>query len=1091
MENCLQRKKPFPFLSRIPFLLNGFCICLLTTIFCLPAFAQDQPVSGRVVSGDSALLGVTVQVKGRATATQTDPEGRFTITAPSNGTLVFTSVGFNTQEIAIGGRSNINVSMQGTNQQMSEVVVVGYGTQKKATVTGSVAMVKGAELDKSPTVNLSNSLAGRLPGITALQRTGEPGFDGSTIRIRGTNTTGNSSPLVVIDGVPDRQGGFDRLNPADIESMSVLKDASAAIYGARAANGVILITTKQGRVGKPVVSYDFNYGFAQPSVVPKMSNASQYAELLNEQALFGNVPYQQWTAGWQAMESQGFYVRTDNAQRVNAFYGPQDMQKFADGSSPLTHPNTNWYNSVFKEWSDQQQHSLQISGGSEAVRFLASLGYQNQDAYYKNSATGYKQYDLRLNMEAKVSKYINANIGIIGRQEYRFFPTVGAGDIFRMLIRGKPTEVAIWPKGEPGIDIENGQNPVVITTGATGYDRDKRDYIQTNGQVEIRNPWIDGLKLTLQGAVDKFNRRRKVWQTPWSLYTWDKISFEADGVTPKLTKTVRSTFTDQQLRVSDEEELRIALTGMLNYDKTFKDHTVGVLVGVQRETREGDNFFAFRRNFISPVVDQLLAGGTVQQDIGNSLTTPNSTSIFGEQARLSYFGRVAYNYQEKYLFEFLWRYDGSYIFPESDRFGFFPGVLVGWNVAREKFFENINFLSALKLRASYGQMGNDRVEFNGALQEYAFLPLYALNAYVINGQIARTLVEPRVPNFNFTWEVANNANLGLEGAILNNRLFFELDYFKNQRKQILIPRSGSTPQTSGITNLLPPVNAGEVENKGWEFRVGYNGQAGRDLTFTVGANGGYSKNKVIYIDENPGTPAHQKATGGTFGTNGSAFLAYVYDGVFRDAADLAANKLDYSAAEGSLRPGDMKFKDISGPDGKPDGKITNLDQIRLDKNRDPRFTYGINLNVNYKSFDLSVLFQGAAGGLQLLSFNETGEFGNWLDWSYKNRWSVENPSSEHPRLVSRTNRYYTSGFGNNTYWLRENNYLRLKNVELGYNLSPNLTKRVGLSRLRVYLSGLNLLTWEKFGFWDPETIATNGYAYPQSRIISAGARVTF
>ena len=1055
-----------------------------------PSVLAQTTVSGRVTAGDSALVGVTVAVKGSNVATQTNELGRFTISAPSNGTLVFSFIGFGVQEVPVSGRTNIDVQLQAANQAMSEVVVVGYGTQRKATVTGSVAMVRGTELDKSPAVNLSNSLAGRLPGITALQRTGEPGFDGSTIRIRGTNTLGDSGPLIVIDGVPDRAGGLDRLNPADIESMSVLKDASATIYGARAANGVILITTKQGKAGKPVVSYDFNYGLLQPSVVPKMSNASQYAELLNEQALFAGVPYQQWTAAWQAMKTSGFYVRTDNNQRVNSFYGPQDMQKFADGSSPLTHPNTDWYSSVFRDWSTQQQHNLQISGGSENVRFLASLGYQNQDAYYKNSATGYKQYDLRVNLDAKVSRYISTNIGLVAREEYRFFPTVGAGDIFRMLIRGKPTEVAIWPNGEPGIDIENGQNPVVITTGATGYDRNKRDYIQTNGQVEIRNPWVDGLKLTLQGAVDKFYGRTKRWQTPWSLYTWDKVSFEADGKTPKLTRTVRSTFTDPQLRMQDEEELRIALTGMLNYDKTFGDHTIGILVGIQKETKEGDNFFAFRRNFISPVIDQLLVGGTPQQDLGNS--TNLSTSIFGKRARLSYFGRVAYNYQEKYLLEFLWRYDGSYVFPESDRFGFFPGVLVGWNVAREKFFENIGFLSALKLRASYGQMGNDFVTINGVYREYDFMPTYSLSGvYVLNGQIVRTLTEPRVPNPSFTWEVANNANVGLEGSILKNRLFFEFDYFKNQRKQILITATGSTPQSTGFSALLPPINEGHVENKGWEFRLGYNGQVGRDVTFTVGANGGYSKNKIKYWNENPGTPAHQRTTGKTFGTNGPAFLAYVYDGVFLDAAEIAANKIDYSAAEGSLRPGDMKFKDISGPDGKPDGKINNLDQIRMDKNRDPRFTYGFNFNVNWKNFDLSVLFQGAAGGLQLLSFNETGEFGNWLEWSYKNRWSVENPSSEHPRLVSRTNRYYTSSFGNNTYWLRENNYLRLKNVELGYNLGANIAKRVGLSRVRVYLSGLNLITWEKFGFWDPETIASNGYAYPQSRVVSGGVRVTF
>lgn len=1053
--------------------------------------------TGRRVTGvikddkGAPVSNVTVTIKGTTTGVTTDEAGMFSIQVPNTQSVIVVSyVGFQTQEVPVGNKSELIIPLAAADSQMNEVVVVGYGTQKKVTVTGSVATVKGAELDKSPTLNLSNSLAGRLPGITALQRSGEPGGDGSIIRIRGTNTLGNSSPLIVIDGVPDRAGGLDRLNPADIESMSVLKDASAAIYGARAANGVILITTKQGKTGKPVVSYDFNRGWLQPTVVPKMGNSAQYAELLNEQRLFSDIPHQQWPAAWEAFKSTGSYTRTDNNQRVSAIYSPEDLQKFRDGSSPLTHPNTDWYKSVFKDWSAQQQQNLQVSGGTEAVRFLASLGYQNQDAYYKNSATGYKQYDMRINLDAKVNKYISTNLGITAREEFRFFPTVGAGDIFRMLIRGKPTEVAIWPNGEPGIDIENGQNPVTVTTGATGYNRIRRDYFQTNGQVEIRNPWVEGLKITLQGAADKFAGRNKQWQTPWSLYSWDKRTFEADGKTPKLTKTIRSTFTDPQLSMSDEEELRIALTGLVNYDKTLGDHTIALLAGIQKETRQGDNFFAFRRNFISTAIDEFAVGVPAQQNIGNNPTS--STSIFGKQARLSYFGRAAYNYKEKYLAELLGRYDGSYIFPKVGRFGFFPGVLVGWNISKENFFEKIGFLTALKIRASYGQMGNDRVEFNNVLQEYAYLPTYALGtAQVINGQIVSTVREPRVPNYNFTWEVANNANLGIEGAMLNNKVTFEFDIFNNQRKQILIQRAGSTPQSSGISSLLPPVNEGHVENKGWEFRVGYNGQVARDFTFNVSVNGGYAKNMIKYWDENPGVPVHQRATGHSFGTSGQAFLAYQYDGVFKDAADIAANKIDYSSVEPSLRPGDMKFKDISGADGKADGKITALDQVRLDKTRDPRFTGGFNLNMSYKNFDLAALFQGAFGGLQLLNFNETGEFGNWMDWSYQNRWSVENPSSVDPRLVSRNNRYYAGSFGNNTYFLRENNYVRFKNIEIGYTLAPNIGQRVGINRLRVYVSGLNLVTWEKFGFWDPETIASNGYAYPQSRIVSAGARVTF
>ncbi|MDQ6814117.1 MAG: TonB-dependent receptor plug domain-containing protein, partial [Bacteroidota bacterium] len=312
--------------------------------FCLNVFAQ-QRITGRITSTskDSLLEGVTVMVKGGTAATQTDARGNFTINAPANATLVISNVGYANQEVKVGNRSSLNIQLQPSAGQLTDVVVVGYGVQKKVTVTGSVAMVKGTELEKSPTVNLSNSLAGRLPGITAINGSGEPGFDGSTIRIRGTNTTGNSSALIVIDGVPDRAGGLDRLNPADIESMSVLKDASAAIYGSRAANGVILITTKQGKSGKPLITYDFNKGWSQPTRIPKMSDAVEYTELLNEQTLFSAVPVDQWTAAWDAFKKTGSYKRTDNNVTVNAPFQPTDVELYKNGKDPWGHPNTNWY----------------------------------------------------------------------------------------------------------------------------------------------------------------------------------------------------------------------------------------------------------------------------------------------------------------------------------------------------------------------------------------------------------------------------------------------------------------------------------------------------------------------------------------------------------------------------------------------------------------------------------------------------------------------------------------------------------------------------------------------------------------------------
>ena len=1030
-----------------------------------------------MVSNDTALQGVTVVLKGSAVTTQTDGNGQFSITAPGSGTLVFTSIGYQTMEMPINNRTNLSVNLKASVQQMNEVVVVGYGTQRKVTVSGAVATVKGTELEKSPALNLSNSLAGRLPGVIAINGSGEPGYDGSAIQIRGTNTLGNNNALIVVDGVPERSGGLDRINPADIESMSILKDASAAIYGARAANGVILITTKRGRNGTPRLSYDFNQGWAQATRIPELANAPQYAELNNELVLFNKIPSNQWGAAWAAFKQTGSYKRTDNNVVVTAPYQPADITKYSDGSDPWGHPNTDWFKDALKTWSPQVKHNLQLSGGSENIRFLASMGYQDQDGYYKNSATGYKQYDIRLNLDAKINKYVNTSIGLNAREEYRFFPTQSAGSIFRMLMRGKPTEPEVWPNGLPGPDIENGQNPVVITTNQTGYDRDKRDYIQTNGKIEITNPWISGLKLTLSGAVDKLIRRTKRWETPWYLYFWDKVTYEADGKTPKLTKSVRSTFTDPRLSQGDITQLNINMTGLLNYDKTVGDHTFNLLAGVSKETVEGDDFNAFRRYFISSSIDQLSVGGNAEQNTGGNAF---------QRSRLSYFGRAAYNYKEKYMAEFLWRYDGSYIFPKEGRFGFFPGVLVGWNISNESFFkENVKSINYLKLRASYGQLGNDQVFYQNTLQEYAYLNLYNFGTYVIDNQVLKTLNEPRVANTDFTWEVANNADIGLEGGLLNNKITFELDYFYNKRTNILIQKQGSTPGSSGISTRLPPVNLGKLENKGYEFKVGYNGSVG-DFRYNLSVNGGYAKNKIVFWDESAGAPEYQRTTGHSFGSNGVNFLAYEYDGVFKDEKDIAANTINYSAVTGTLKPGDMKFKDYNG-----DGKINGDDQIRLDKNRDPRFTGGFSANFQYKNFDLSILFQGATGGL-LFFGTESGDIGNYLKYSYDNRWSVDNPSSVDPRLANRGDTYYTGGgYGNNTYWLRNSNYLRLKNVEIGYNLSPSIGKKVGISNFRLYANALNALTWDKMKIWDPESTSGSGQYYPQARIINTGIRVSF
>jgi TonB-linked SusC/RagA family outer membrane protein len=1044
----------------------------------MSAFAQSR-ITGRVVDDQqSALPGVSVVIKGTTTGSVTDASGNYSLTAPDRtGSLVFSYIGFVTQEVPINNQSSINITLATDTKSLNEVVVVGYGTQRKETVTGSVAAVKGSELVKSPAVNLSNSLAGRLPGVFAVNRSGEPGADGSNIRIRGSNTLNNTAALIVIDGIPGREGGLDRINPADIESISVLKDAAAAIYGSRAANGVILITTKRGKTGKPQLSYNFNQGFSQPTVIPKLTNAAQYTSMLNDLDVYG-LPVGEWAAATEAYKTTGVYTRPNGTQR-NAPYSPSSIQKYADGSDPWDHPNTDWYKATLKTWSPQSRHNVQITGGSESLKYLASLGYQNQDGYYKNSATGYKQYDMRINLDATINKYVHASIGVLGRQEDRSYPTRGAGSIFRMQMRGKPQQQAYWPNGLPGPDIENGENPVVITTDLSGQFKDKRDFFQTNGQVDFSIPGVEGLKVSGTAAVDKRITNTRNWQIPWFLYERG-VGFEADGVTPKLIQSKRGQ-PEPRLDQGTSNRLNILLGGTVTYDRKVGDHTFNVLAGTNRETIRDEGFSAFRRYFLSPAIDQLFAGGDAEK---------NNNGSASESARINYFGRVAYNYKEKYLAEFLWRYDGSDIFPKATRYGFFPGFLAGWVISEESFWKNaVPSVNYLKLRGSWGQLGSDQIDLpnSSTRATYQYLSTYGFNSYIINNTETKTLFETRIPNNSITWEVATNANLGLDGQLFNGKVNFEFDVFRNKRTNILWFKNASVPQSTGLT--LPAQNIGEVLNQGFEFNIGYRNQVGQ-FKYNVSVNGGYAQNKILFWDEAPGAPEWQRTTGRPIRT----YQAYIYDGVFKDQGEIDANPINYKALVNQLRPGDMKYKDVGGRDANgnftnvPDGKITPDDQVRTNATNIPLFQGGLNLGASFKNFDLTVLFQGAAGAKQYIGTGEMGNIGNYLTEIYQNRWTVENPSSVHPRIANRADQYYS---GNNTYWLRSSDYIRLKNMEIGYTVPATIGSKIGISNLRFYLNGLNLFTIDKLKVYDPETDNANGQYYPQSRIVSGGLSVSF
>ncbi|MFS4446424.1 SusC/RagA family TonB-linked outer membrane protein [Maribacter sp. 2307UL18-2] len=1067
-------------------------ILFLFSLFSFTLLAQDVIVTGNITSSVDGLPlpGVTVLDANDGTnGTQSDFDGNYSITVTDGNTsLRFSYIGFKSLTVPVNNQTTLNVGMEEDVASLEEVVVVGYGTQKKATVTGAVTAIQGPVLEQSPAVSVSNSLAGRLPGVVIIQTSGEPGNDESNISIRGQNTLGNNEPLIVIDGIPDRDGGLGRINPDDIANISVLKDASAAIYGARAANGAIIITTKQGTPGKPQITYRADFGLTRPTRTPEMSNAVEYMQIMNELAIFNsNIPVSEWGAAQNSFRTDGNYTLPDEV--VNAAFSPETVAGHANNSDPWLYPDTDWFGATFKDWATQSRHNISISAGSEAVKYYTSVGYTDQDAIYKNSANRYQQYNFRINTDVKINDYISTKLGFGYRKEDRRFPTEGAGAIFRMLMRGRPNEAAIWPNGQPGPDIENGQQPVVVTTNATGYDRQPTDYLQFTGSVDITNPWVDGLKLTLLAGVDQSQERQKRWETPWELFSLDRENYIATGI-PVTTGAIRSNFTDPRLTQSSNNILNVNLTSLLTYDKTFGDHTLGLLAGVTSERFQGEFFSAFRRNFISPAVDQLFAGGVDLQD---------TDGVAFNRTRLGYYGRVQYDYKEKYLAEFIWRYDGSYIFPASERFGFFPGFLVGWNINKEDWF-NVKGIDYLKLRASYGQMGNDQVAFdtnnNGEieddeLQEFAFLSNFEQGQFPIDGQVVNTLQEVLLANPSFTWERANNFNVGLDGIVLDGKLSFTLEYFLNKRDQILIQKTGSTPGSSGISDLLPPVNAGEVQNTGFEFSINYFGGNPDGFKYDFGINGGFTQNEIVFSDEIPGAPEYQLQKGKPIGS----YLVYEEDGVFRDEAAITANTLDYSSVTPQLQPGDLKFKDING-----DGAINELDQVRVDYSIIPTFNFGATFNASYKNFDLAILFQGATGA-KLPIQTESGDIGNFLKYSFDNRWSIDNPSSEHPRLASRNDTYYsgggfqtinpTGGFGNNTYNLYSKDYVRLKNVQLAYNFPSNLIDAFGLSKLKIYVSGLNLLTWAAQDIYDPESTSQSGQFYPQQTIINSGFSLTF
>jgi len=1011
----------------------------------LPGSVADQQqirVSGTITDASTvqAMVGVNIQVKGTTIGAISDENGKYTLsTTEPNATLVFSFIGYVTQEIPLAGKNVIDVALKGELTGLDEVVVVGYGTQKRANVVGAVTSVSGASLASIPSPSVSNAISGRLPGSIVIQESGEPGNLGTRILVRGRSTLSDTGPLVVIDGITGRS--MDDIDPMDISSLSVLKDASAAIYGAQAANGVILITTKKGEEGKPRLNYQFYQGFMTPTIVPKSANAAEYATMISE------------------FEDENNKTRT---------YSDADIALYKSGADPWLHPNTDWVGDLIKKWTTSFKHTITLEGGSKGVLYYVSLGLRGDESFYKQSSTNYKQYNVRAKLEIPITDWLKAGIDIAGFQNKMVYPVRSAVDLFGYAPRLLPTTWSFWPNGLPGPDIESGDNPVVTSTFQAGKDTQTTYKIQNTFNVTITPPFVKGLSMNANFSYDVDNFYRKRFWQPWILYYPNLSSATIDPVSGFITDMDLIPTPRGIMSPEDHEDYSrsIKTTGNINvsYNKTFGDHTVSFYGGYEQYTDDYNDFYAFRKYYISSLVQTLDAGADLDKNNSGGI------SIY---ARKSWIARATYDYKGKYLAEVLFRRDGSLKFPPDSRWGNFPGLLLGWRTSEEGFWKNnIPFVNYFKLRASYGVMGMDPGS------SFQYMNKFSLTNGLTLGtdKVLETTVAPSsVANPDITWETQTTRNIGFDSKWLNDMFHLNTDFFYNKRDHILATRFASVPDFTGLS--LPDENIARVDNKGFEIEGGFHKVINSDFRFDITANFSKNHNKVVFMDEPERVVPWQVRTGHPYG----ATLLYNAIGIFKDDAAVAA----YPHWLGA-QPGDVIFEDVSGDD------IINADdKILLDFTDAPEVFYGATLDATYKDFSLSVLFQGQGKYMPQGNGGTTsGGRGNYPIWYYINHWTPTNTVTDVARPWNRDDYYWSEEVQNNTYWYDNMAYLRLKNLVLTYNIPSQLYKRLGISKASVYFSGNNLaLVWAAQRNYDPEIASP--IQYPAMKTFAFGANITF
>lgn len=1034
-----------------------FLLAVLTLILTsVQAFAQTQ-ITGKVTSSAGPEPGVIVFVKGNAgSGTMTDADGSYFITVKGpDEILVYSLMGYKEQEIRVGNRTKIDVVLAEDENVLQEVLVVGYGTQRKEFVVGSVSQVGSKDLLKAPNTNVSTMLAGRLAGMTAVQTTGIPGGDAASLLVRGTSTFNDSSPLILVDGV---ERSIQYINPNDIETVSILKDAAtAAIYGVRGANGVIVVTTKSGNRGKAQIVYDGSASFDTNTVTPELLTADEYIYWHNKAREMDNqAPF--WTPERiQSLKDRGLYADTDNWALIYNNFG-------------LT-----------------RQHNLSASGGTDKFKYFTSVGYMNQQGILKN--TSLERYNVRANLDAQLSKGLHYNVNLSAANSARIWPGLSMRDN-----KGKGT----W-QGEfsplrqacyaiPILATEYNGLPLGYTNGTytytplaalnTGYQTEDRwmAEVRSNLEYDFSALGLEILKGLKAGVNLAYNFDYTLNRNYLESFQLMQYSATTDEVVEKTSLGIG----ENNFNKSHSMGYNLTIRPQITYDRDLGKHHIAGLFFIERYNYHGDTMTGYKTGFAE--------GSPVDLNLGQTFTSTPVSGGYSNSGRVGAAGRLSYAYDKRYLAEATLRADASYKFAPENRWGYFPSLALGWVISEEEWMQDLSWLNFLKLRASAGILGRDDTEAYLYMQTYrSTSPNTTL---YINGSPTSIYYTSNYVYDNLTWSRTNTYNVGYEMRAFGNRLSVELDVFYKLTSRILeYDDTGFYAPSLGGNNPVW-MNTGKVDNRGFDMTVSWGDAFASGWSYTVTGILGWSRNRLISRRLSDSYPSYRAQLGQPMGS----YYGFHALGLFQTQEEVDQAP---TAPTGYTEVGAIKYQDVNG-----DGKISSTeDFVKIGRSSTPEMTFSLNFDVAYKGLSLSMLLQGATlcdyvlcgtwANDNMDNTMYTRAFyggGNTLRYLVADAWTPENTGAHYPRLSASTN---ANNAWLSDWWVRDGSYLRVKNAQLAYDFPSKWFDKMPISSCRVFLAGTNLLTFSSFKYIDPENPGINNGYYPQQRTISLGAKVTF